>query len=129
MQDSDDRARRASLAQGLHGDLAELNRLVSELLAYERLEHPNEGESLQRIEANDWLQACLADARRDAERAGLALPGTQQPRGQRPAPCAFAGGSLTGGRWRPRLPARGRRRPRYRRGRPRKSDAAIHPAG
>ncbi|KAG1399904.1 hypothetical protein G6F59_013253 [Rhizopus arrhizus] len=73
MQDSDDRARRASLAQGLHGDLAELNRLVSELLAYERLEHPNEGESLQRIEANDWLQACLADARRDAERAGLAL--------------------------------------------------------
>ena len=42
MQDSDDRARRArgSLAQGLHGDLAELNRLVSELLAYERLEHP-----------------------------------------------------------------------------------------
>lgn len=73
MQDSDDRARRASLAQGLHGDLAELNRLVSELLAYERLEHPNEGEPLQRIEANDWLQACLADARRDAERAGLAL--------------------------------------------------------
>ena len=73
MQDSDDRARRASLAQGLHGDLAELNRLVSELLAYERLEHPNEGEPLQRIEANDWLQACLADARRDAERAGLSL--------------------------------------------------------
>lgn len=73
MQDSDDRERRERLAQGLHGDLAELNRLVSELLAYERLEHPSEGEPLQRIEANDWLQACLADARRDAERAGLVL--------------------------------------------------------
>ncbi|HCT27573.1 MAG TPA: two-component sensor histidine kinase, partial [Stenotrophomonas sp.] len=73
MQDSDDPARRARLAQGLHGDLAELNRLVSELLAYERLEHPSEGEPMQRIEANDWLQACLADARRDAERAGLVL--------------------------------------------------------
>lgn len=73
LQDSDDRERRERLAQGLHGDLAELNRLVSELLAYERLEHPSEGEPLQRIEANDWLQACLADARRDAERAGLVL--------------------------------------------------------
>ncbi|PTA71742.1 MULTISPECIES: ATP-binding protein [unclassified Stenotrophomonas] len=73
LQDSDDRKRRERLAQGLHGDLAELNRLVSELLAYERLEHPSEGEPLQRIEANDWLQACLADARRDAERAGLVL--------------------------------------------------------
>ncbi len=73
MQDSDDPARRARLAQGLLGDLAELNRLVSELLAYERLEHPGEGEPMQRIEANDWLQACLADARRDAERAGLVL--------------------------------------------------------
>ncbi|WP_459001919.1 ATP-binding protein [Stenotrophomonas sp. PSU_St103] len=73
MQDSDDRDRRVRLAQGLHGDLAELNRLVSELLAYERLEHPSEGEPMQRIEANDWLQACLADARRDAERAGLVL--------------------------------------------------------
>ena len=73
MQDSDDRERRARLAEGLHGDLAELNRLVSELLAYERLEHPSEGEPMQRIEANDWLQACLADARRDAERAGLVL--------------------------------------------------------
>lgn len=28
---------------------------------------------MQRIEANDWLQACLADARRDAERAGVVL--------------------------------------------------------
>jgi two-component system, OmpR family, sensor kinase ParS len=73
MRDSDDPARRARLAQGLHGDLAELNRLVSELLAYERLEHPIEAEPLQRIEADDWLQACLADARRDAERDGLAL--------------------------------------------------------
>jgi two-component system sensor kinase ParS len=73
MQDSDDRERRERLAQGLHGDLAELNRLVSELLAYERLEHPSEGEPMQRIEANDWLQACLADARRDAERAGIVL--------------------------------------------------------
>ncbi|WP_445393176.1 ATP-binding protein [Stenotrophomonas pavanii] len=73
MQDSDDRERRARLAEGLHGDLAELNRLVSELLAYERLEHPSEGEPMQRIEANDWLQACLADARRDAERTGLVL--------------------------------------------------------
>ncbi|PZS92486.1 ATP-binding protein [Stenotrophomonas maltophilia] len=73
MQDSDDRERRERLAQGLHGDLAELNRLVSELLAYERLEHPSEGEPLQRIEANDWLQACLADVRRDAERASLVL--------------------------------------------------------
>ena len=73
MQDSDDRERRERLAQGLHGDLAELNRLVSELLAYERLEHPSEGEPMQRIEANDWLQACLADARRDAERAGVVL--------------------------------------------------------
>lgn len=73
MQDSDDRERRERLAQGLHGDLAELNRLVSELLAYERLEHPSESEPLQRIEANDWLQACLADVRRDAERASLVL--------------------------------------------------------
>ena len=73
MQDSDDHERRTRLAQGLHGDLAELNRLVSELLAYERLEHPGEGEPMQRIEANDWLQACLADARRDAERAGVVL--------------------------------------------------------
>ena len=73
MQDSDDRDRRARLAQGLHGDLAELNRLVSELLAYERLEHPSDGEPLQRIEANDWLQDCLADARRDAERTGLVV--------------------------------------------------------
>ncbi|OBU65627.1 two-component sensor histidine kinase [Stenotrophomonas maltophilia] len=73
MQDSDDRARRAHLAQGLHGDLAELNRLVSELLAYERLENPDEAEPLQRIEANDWLQACLSDARRDAQRAGVVL--------------------------------------------------------
>ncbi|HHA2435089.1 TPA: ATP-binding protein [Stenotrophomonas maltophilia] len=73
MQDSDDRERRERLARGLHGDLAELNRLVSELLAYERLEHPSEGEPMQRIEANDWLQACLADARRDAERAGVIL--------------------------------------------------------
>ena len=73
MQDSDDRERRERLAQGLHGDLAELNRLVSELLAYERLEHPSEGEPMQRIEADDWLQACLADARRDAERGGVVL--------------------------------------------------------
>ncbi|MNB97126.1 Sensor protein RstB [compost metagenome] len=73
MQDSNDPARRAHLAAGLHGDLAELNRLVSELLAYERLEHPNDAEPMQRIEANDWLQACMEDARRDAERAGLVL--------------------------------------------------------
>ncbi|MEG0183873.1 MAG: ATP-binding protein [Stenotrophomonas sp.] len=73
MQRSDDPARRAHLASGLQGDLAELNRLVSELLAYERLEHPDEGESMQRIEANDWLQACMEDARRDAERADLVL--------------------------------------------------------
>lgn len=73
MQDSNDPARRAHLAAGMHGDLAELNRLVSELLAYERLEHPNDAEPMQRIEANDWLQACLEDVRRDAERAGLVL--------------------------------------------------------
>ncbi|WP_369040525.1 ATP-binding protein [Stenotrophomonas maltophilia] len=73
LQDSDDRDRRTRLAHGLHGDLAELNRLVSELLAYERLEHPSDGEPMQRIEADDWLQDCLADARRDAERSGVVL--------------------------------------------------------
>lgn len=73
LRDSNDPQRRAQLGAGLQGDLAELNRLVSELLAYERLEQPNAAEPLQRIEANDWLQACLADARRDAEHAGLHL--------------------------------------------------------
>lgn len=73
MRDSNDPARREHLATGLQGDLAELNRLVSELLAYERLEQPNDAEPLQRIEANAWLQACLEDARRDAQRTGLVL--------------------------------------------------------
>ncbi|WMJ70267.1 ATP-binding protein [Stenotrophomonas sp. 24(2023)] len=73
MQESDDPQRRAHLAEGLRGDLDELNRLVSELLAYERLEQPGQEPPMQPFDAPQWLHESLADAQRDAERTGKQL--------------------------------------------------------
>lgn len=66
-------ARRPALLQGMRSDLAELNQLVSELLAYERLEHRDEDRHWPEVEALPWLQHCLSDPLRQAHATGIGL--------------------------------------------------------
>lgn len=65
--------RRTALLHGMRNDLAELNRLVSELLAYERLEHRGEDCHWPRVDALPWLQQSLADPLRQAAATGIGL--------------------------------------------------------
>ncbi|MCC7632516.1 ATP-binding protein [Stenotrophomonas rhizophila] len=65
--------RRTALLHGMRSDLAELNRLVSELLAYERLEHRGESCHWPRVDALPWLQQSLADPLRQAAATGIGL--------------------------------------------------------
>ncbi|MCF7750912.1 hypothetical protein KQ945_09165 [Bacillus subtilis subsp. subtilis] len=64
---------RPALLQGMRSDLHELNRLVSELLAYERLEHRDIGRQWPVVDALPWLQQCLADPMREAAASGVGL--------------------------------------------------------
>ncbi|KAF1014515.1 MAG: Sensor protein RstB [Stenotrophomonas maltophilia] len=79
LEGSDDPQRRQRLAEGLRGDLEELNQLVSELLAYEQLEQPGQQPPMQRFDAGQWLQASLQDAQRDAQRIGRRLQASATP--------------------------------------------------
>ncbi|NWF32184.1 two-component sensor histidine kinase [Stenotrophomonas sp. SAM-B] len=65
--------RRPALLQGMRADLAELNRLVNELLAYERLEHRDDDRRWPAVDALRWLQDSLADPLRDAAATGIGL--------------------------------------------------------
>ena len=65
--------RRPALLHGMRSDLAELNRLVNELLAYERLEHRVDDRHWPAIEALPWLQESLADPLREAAATGIGL--------------------------------------------------------
>ena len=66
-------AQRPALLDGMRSDLAELNRLVSELLAYERLEHRGDHRPWQQVDARPWLEQALADPQREADATGIAL--------------------------------------------------------
>lgn len=65
--------RRPALLNGMRSDLAELNRLVNELLAYERLEHRVQAHHWPAVDALAWLQQSLADPLREAAATGIGL--------------------------------------------------------
>lgn len=71
--DSNDPSRREHLAKGMRSDVAEINTLVGELLAYERLDHPDEAADFPIIPAAQWLQESTEDAARGAERHAVSL--------------------------------------------------------
>lgn len=68
-----DPAQRAPLLAGMRGDLTELNRLVSELLAYERLEQRDDEGAWPELDALEWLQQALRDPLREAAATGIGL--------------------------------------------------------